>query len=159
MEKHSEHWVRELAPEILKIVMRRFNRITDIEVISTGSPLQPGVRLQLAGGYEYVNPWWLNGKPYYQATFQQFLSSGPNEMPVAFVVLDDEIHMIEGTGLVHLGKYALLKLLYIADWTETETVTVHIVNQCPNDLVQLYDSHPFGTEIESHATYRIEAET
>ena len=66
--------------------------------------------------------------------------------------------MVEGSGLQHHGNHALLKLLYVADWDATETVTVHIVSELPRDVAAFYDSHPFGTEIESHATYRVEAE-
>jgi hypothetical protein len=156
MANHHEQWVRETAEEIQSLITRRENRVTDISEIIKTSPLQPGVRIRLDGGYEHYNPWWLNGNAYYSATFVRFVSRGADEMPVAFVELDHEIQMIEGCGLQHRGKYALLKLLHIADWDAEETVAVHVVEGLPHDVAAFYASHPFGTEIESHATYRIE---
>jgi len=156
MANHHEQWVRETAAEIQSSITRRENRVTDISDIIRISPLQPGVRIRLDGGYERSNPWWLNGNAYYSATFVRFVSRGADEMPVAFVELDRDVQMIEGSGLQHRGKYALLKLLHIADWDAEETVTVHVVEALPHDVAAFYASHPFGTEIESHATYRIE---
>jgi hypothetical protein len=63
--------------------------------------------------------------------------------------------MTEGVGLQHKGRYALLSLLYVANWTKTETVTVHIVEALPEDVEAFYLSHAFGTEIETHATYTV----
>ena len=155
MATHAEEWVRDIAADILTAIERRANRVTDLNEIAITSPLQPGARIRLDGGYESYNPWWLNGKECYLATFARFVPRGPNEMPVAFVELDDEINMVEGCGLQHRGKHALLRLLFVADWNATETVTVHIVDHLPDDVVAFYESHPFGTELESHATYRM----
>jgi hypothetical protein len=156
MAKHHEQWVRETAADIQSSITRRENRVTDISEIMKSSPLQPGIRIRLDGGYEPHDPWWLNGNEYYSATFVRFASRGADEMPVAFVEFDQEIRMIEGSGLQHHGRYALLKLLHVASWDATETVTVHVVEQFPDDVAAYYESRPFGSEIESHATYRLE---
>lgn len=128
-----------------------------IDHIRTASPLQPGIALYLYGGYDsaYSKSWWLDGREYYKATFIDFVHCGTEMMPAAFVELENEIDMTEGSGLRHKGRYALLKLRYVADWAETETVKVHIVETLPADVEEYYLSHPFGTEIESHATYKI----
>lgn len=157
MANHPEEWVRNIATDIHNATERRNNRVTDITEIENTSPLQPGVSIRLDGGYDSFKPWWLNGNECYLATFIRFVTRGPNEMPIAFVELDAEIQMVEGCGLQHCGKYALLKLMSVADSNLTETVTVHIVDQLPKDAAAFYDSHPFGTEIESHATYRMAA--
>src|SRR5262249_35390173 len=123
------------------------------------SQLQPGTRLSLGGGYQgctaYSPPWWLNGRTNYNATFIAFAECGAGKMPVALVELDNEIDMTEGGGLRHKGLYAVLRLLHVANWDETETVTVHVVETLPEDVEAFYSSHPFGTEIETHATYTI----
>ena len=46
--------------------------------------------------------------------------------------------MTEGSGLQHRGKYALLKLRY-SDWGVSVRVTVHIVDQLPDDVVEFYN--------------------
>lgn len=155
MATHKEESVRHVATDIQDIIERRANRVMAITEIEKTSPLHPGVKLRLDGGYESNNPWWLNGNDSYRATFVRFASRRANEMPVALVELEQEINMVEGSGLQHHGKYALLKLKYVADWGATETVTVHLVECFPHDVVAFYQCHPLGSEIESHATYRI----
>ncbi len=155
--EHPFERVRDEAQKIREEIRREEERIKDIDQIRITSPLQPGVALFLYSGYDgaYSKPWWLNDRGYYQATFIDFVSRGADKMPAAFVELEEEIDLTEGSGLRHRGRYALLKLLYVADWDETETVEVHIVEVLPADVEAYYATHPFGTEIESHATYRI----
>jgi hypothetical protein len=97
----------------------------------------------------------LNGRENYLATFIAFAERRAGKMPVAMVKLDHEIEMTEGSGLRHKGRYALLKLLHVADWASSETITVHLVEALPEDVETFYLSHPFGTEIETHATYDV----
>ncbi len=127
------------------------------ELITRTSPLQPGTRLFLSGGYTaaFSPAWWLNGRKNYGATFVGFADRGAGKMPVGLVQLDCEIDLTEGCGLRHKGRFALLTLRHVTNWTETETVTVHVVEVLPEDAAAFYASHPFGTEIETHATYSI----
>jgi hypothetical protein len=150
---HSHESVRESVPSIRKTLRKLKEQIKDIEQIRNTSSLRPGARMQLCGGYSQSDPWWLNGRKLYKATFIDFADRGAGKMPVAMVELEDEIDMTEARGLRHKGRYALLKLMFVADWVETETVTVHIVEALPKNLAEFYLAHPFGTEIESHATY------
>jgi hypothetical protein len=155
--EHSIERVRNVAQEIREMILLEESRIKDIDHLRVASPLQPGVALFLYGGYDsaYSESWWLNGRQYYLATFIDFVRCGADKMPAAFVELEEEVDMTEGAGLRHRGRYALLKLRYVANWDETETVQVHIVDSLPADVEAYYASHPFGTEIESHATYRL----
>lgn len=127
------------------------------EQIKRDSPLQPGTPLILSGGYTaaYSHPWWLNGRECYKATFITFAGRGTGKMPVALVELDGEIDLTESSGLRHKGRYALLRLLYVANWVETGTITVHVIDALPKDVEAFCSTHPFGTEIETHATYAI----
>lgn len=157
LSEHSDESVRGVAEEIREMIHRSEEQIKDIDQIRRTSPLQPGVALFLGGGYDsaYSEPFWLNGREYYKATFIDFVPCGADKMPAAFVELENEIDLTEGSGLRHKGRYALLKLRYVADWAETETVKVHIVEALPADVEAFYSSHLFGTEIESHASYKI----
>ena len=155
--EHPNKEVQKVAREIREMIRRTEEQNKDIDHIRRISPLQPGVTLWLYGGYDaaYSASWWLNGRAHYQATFIDFVSCGADKMPAAYVELEEEIDMTEGSGLRHRGRYALLKLFFVADWDETQTVQVHIVDALPADVEAFYSSHPFGTEIESHATYRL----
>jgi hypothetical protein len=97
----------------------------------------------------------LNDQKDYKATFLAFVERGAGKMPIAFVELDNTIDMTEGSGLRHKGKYALLSLLHVVNWSKSEIVTVHVLERLPEDIHAFYLSHPFGTEIETHATYII----
>lgn len=156
LSKHADENVRGVVPMVQDLLHRCESRIKDIGHIRRTSPLQPGTRLILSGGYNagISGPWWLNGRKSYKATFIRFAEQGAGRMPVALVELEEEIALTEGGGLRHKGRYALLKLMYVAAWAETETVTVHVVEVLPEDVEAFYSSHPFGTEIESHATYK-----
>lgn len=79
-------------------------------------------------------------------------------MPIAFVKLDQEILRVEAVGTRHEGAYALLRLTGVAaQWTSSGTVTIHVVQEFPEDVVAFYDEHPFGTELEWGATYQLNA--
>jgi hypothetical protein len=149
--------VQSVVQEVRDSIRQDEERIKDIDQLRRTSPLQPGVALILFGGYDsaYSESWWLNGRRHYKATFIDFVHRGADKMPAAFVKLEEEIDLTEASGQLHKGSYALLKLRYVADWRDTETVGVHIVDALPADVEAFYSSHPFGTEIESHATYRI----
>ena len=157
LSEHPNESVQGVAHDIREMIRQAEEQIKDIDHIRRTSPLQPDVALFLYGGYDsaYSASWWLNGREYYKATFRDFVHRGANKMPAALVELEEEIDLTEGTDLRHRGRYALLKLRYVADWCETETVQVHIIDALPADGEAFYASHPFGTEIESHATYRI----
>ena len=154
METHPEDWVRKIGADIHDMIVRRTNRFTDIAIIANTSPLQPGCRIRLNGSYD-LTQWWLNGNDYYDATFVRFADRKHGEMPVAIIEFDNEIDMTEGSGQIHRGKLGVMKLHFVADWNSSETVWVHIIESTPNDFDEFYDSHPFGTEIESHATYTL----
>jgi len=158
MMGHSDQWVRIIGTSILEMLEYIENLVTDIKVIEKTSPLQPGVRLRLDGGYNGSYSWWLDGKKCYLATFIRFVERASGEMPAAFVELDDEIDMTEGSGRRHHGKYALIRLRLYAEWKETETIVVHIVEQLPDDIVEFYKTLPKYSEFETHATYRIETQ-
>jgi hypothetical protein len=154
MRAHPDDWVRKIATNIEDIIVRRTDRITDIARIETTSPLQPGCRIRLNGSYDQAN-WWLNGKDYYDATFVRFAERKHGEMPVAIIEFDIYIDMTEFCGQIHRGKFGLMKLQYVSDWNSSETVWVYIIDEVPNDFGEFYFHHPFGTEIESHATYTL----
>jgi hypothetical protein len=159
LHQHPSEDARWIGRELQRVLDEYARQIKDIEQIRRTSPLQPGTRLILSGGYSaaYSRPWWLNGREYYKATFIMFAERGAGKMPVAVVELDTEIDMTEGRGLRHNGRFALLRLLYVSNWTETETVTVHVVEALPDCVETFYGPHPFGTEIETHAKYSIES--
>jgi hypothetical protein len=158
LHERSSERVRWLGHELQCLVRQREDQIKNVEQIRRTSPLQPGTRLILSGGYWAGNcsPWWLSGRENYKATFIAFAEREAGKMPVAYLELDNEIDLTEGGGLRHKGRYALLRLLQVANWTESETVTVHVVEVLPDNVEAFYLSHPFGTEVETHATYAIE---
>ena len=154
MMTHPQDWVREAGSDIRDAIQRRNNRITDFKTIADTSPLQPGCRMRLQGSYDQ-SEWWLNGNEYYDATFIRFAQRKNDEMPIAIIKFDTEIRMTEASGRNHNGKMGLLKLHFVSDWDSSETVRVHIIESLPNDIDEFYDSHQFGTEIESHANYTV----
>lgn len=155
--QHSSDDVRWLGRQLQDLLRQRERQIKDVELLRRTSPLRPGTRLILSGGYTaaFSPPWWLNDQKDYKATFLAFAERGAGKMPVALVELDNTIDMTEGSGLRHKGKYARLTLLYVVNWSKSETVTVNVVERLPEDMDAFYLSHPIGTEIETHATYTI----
>ena len=155
---HGEENVRNWVPLLREQLRRQQEPLPCVEELRRTSPLRPGTTLSLSGGYDaaFSHPAWLCGREDYKATFIDFAERGAGKMPSALVELTAVIDVTEGSGLRHSGRFAVLKLLYAgACWGDTETVTVHVVEAPPPDHESFYASHPFGTEIESHATYRI----
>lgn len=157
LASHSDETVRETAADLRDRARRKAEQVTRIDLIRLTSPLRPGTRLTLSGGHSPGKIPWLKGRKHYKATFIGFAERRAGEMPVALVQLDDEIELTEFGGLRHKGRYALLKLTFdLADWQNTETVNVHVVETLPEDVAAFYALHPWGTEIESHARYSID---
>ncbi|WP_144972869.1 hypothetical protein [Bremerella volcania] len=156
IEKHPESWVRDIAEDLKDTLQRIRDRITDLDEIERSSPLKPGARIFLTGGYEHPEPWWLAGRDGYWGTFVRFAPASEGAMPIAFVKLDQEIHRIEAVGTRHEGVCALLRLTGVAaKWESSGTVTIHVVQEFPQDVATFYDEHPFGTELEWGATYQL----
>lgn len=154
LRRHPSDIACRLGDELGELLRRRAEQVMDVELVRQTSALIPGTRLTLSGGYESFGPhWWLAGLDRYEATFLRFMARDPGKTPVALVVLDNEIDLTEASGRRHKGRYALLRLLYVVNWSKSETVTVHVVSAPPSDAEAFYTSHPFGTEIETHATY------
>jgi hypothetical protein len=154
LRRHPDENVREIGRGLEGELQRRESRVRDIDQLRRISPLQPGVRLVLSGGYSSPH-WWLSGNACYRATFVDFVRRGADNMPAVLIKLQDSIDLTEYSGRRHQGQYALVSLLYLSNWEEEGTVTVHIVDKPPEDPVAFYATHPFGTEIEAHATYAI----
>jgi hypothetical protein len=51
LQQHSSEVARSIGRELTRFVEERANQIKDIEQIRRTSPLQPGTRLILSGGY------------------------------------------------------------------------------------------------------------
>lgn len=158
IENHPELWVRDIAEDLRDTLQRIRDRVTDLDEMERTSPLKSGARIFLTGGYEHPQPWWLAGRDGHWGTFVRFAPAREGAMPIAFVKLDQEIHRIEAVGTKHEGAYALLRLTGVAArWTSSGTVTIHVVQEFPEDVVAFYDEHPFGTELEWGATYQLNA--
>jgi hypothetical protein len=158
LAEHAEEDVRQWVPWLREQLRRQQEPVPGVEELRRTSPLRPGNVLSLSGGYDagFSHPAWLCDREDYKATFIDFAQRGAGKMPSALVELDTVIDVTEGGGLRHRGRFAVLKLLYAGGrWGDTETVTVHVVEAPPPDHESFYASHPFGTEIELHATYRI----
>jgi hypothetical protein len=157
LQQHPSEVAHSIGHGLERSLRRRQEQLKDVDLIRGTSPLQPGARLILSGGYTaaFSQPWWLNGGESYKATFVGFAERGYDKMPAAMVKLDCEIDMTEESGLRHRGQNALLSLLHVANWVRTEIVTVHVVESLPEDVEAFYSTHPFGTEIETHARYAI----
>jgi HEAT repeat protein len=156
LSDHPNRDVREVFSDIWNL-LRNESLSKDLDHLRRASPLQPGTRLILFGGYDFYSsrgkPRWLNGRDYYKATFISFVQRRRDSVPVACVELDEAFDLAE-----HKGRFALLLDRYSsasAAWSAEGTVTVHIVERLPEDFEAFYASHPFGTEVETHAQYEI----
>lgn len=146
------------ALDIWKWCRRLEDLTTDVYHIRRSSPLQPGVRLTLGSCYSAVSLWWKRPDDC-TATFIDFLDCGADVMPAAFVELKADIDFTEQpSGLRHRGRYALLKLLYVADWEESGDVEIHIVAARPEDAEAFFSEHSVDTAIEPNAEYGITLE-
>lgn len=126
----------------------------DLNHVILTSPLQPGIRITLSGGYTaaYEPPAWLGGREHVGATFVRFAQGKAGSTPVAFVAIEEPIAVAEESG-----RFALLKLLSGGSWGESETVVVHLVDGLPSDVDAFYkaDPFPYPNAVETHATYRV----
>jgi HEAT repeat protein len=148
--------VQEVAPRI-RTFLHNKDLSEDFDHIRRTSPLQPGTRLTLFGGYDYYStsgrPRWLNGREFYKATFLYFAQSWPNSVPVACVELDEEYESAE-----HRGRYALLSSTYSSAsvvWAGEGTVCVRIAAALPEDVPAFFAAHPYEKAVETHAQYQI----
>jgi hypothetical protein len=143
------------ALDIWKWCRRPEDLTTDVYHIRRNSRLQPGVTLILEGRYSDVRLWW-KGAGDCEATFIDFLECGPEVMPAAFVELAADVDFTEQpSDLHHRGRYALLKLLYVADWEESGDVELHIVEGRPADAEAFFSCRSVDMAIEPNAQYRI----
>jgi hypothetical protein len=159
--------LRELpAAEVVRNVAVEFRSLQrhealskDIDYVRRISPLRPGIRLELFGGYDYYategKPAWLNGRECYRATFLDFASYGENTIPVALVEFDE---VIEVFG--QKGRYGVLFGTFGFDsvvWGQTDdVVAVYVCEALPEDLTLIRFFRASDSVIETHATCRIE---
>ena len=153
--------IRRVALEF-QIFERHAELSRNIDYVRQNSPLRPGVRLELFGGYDYYSsdgkPWWLNGRDCYKAAFLGFASCGENTIPAGLVEFDEAIE-IPG----HIGRYGVLLARHGSldsfTWGQTEdTVAVYVTEAPPEDLSAIRCDRAFAAALETHATYRV-AET
>jgi hypothetical protein len=147
---HPNEDVQRCGQLLHEQFQRSANRVTDIEQIRRTSPLQPGTRVEVGGGYTslYSSPVWLDGREFRAGTFVDFLPAGPGKMPVALLELDEEYKSEK-----HNGRYLVLRLYFVADWTEGETVEVFVVAEPLVDAAALLEA---DDSVETHATYIVE---
>lgn len=145
--------VQSVARWIIEQNQKAVSLIRDLEQNRRASPLQPGVRVRLGGGYTavYAAPCWLHGYDCFKGTFVDFADCGPGRMPAAIVKLDEPVILRDG-----VANYALLRLRYVANWVESETIGVHLVESLPANFPAWFAAHPHGSEHETHAWYEIE---
>jgi len=119
--------------------------------METTSPLKPGDRIRLYGGYD-PEPGWLCGKKAYSARVIAFIDSrikarSGDERLCAVVELDDHI---EFEGLK--SRHVLLQLRYRGQrWHCSGIVHINLLNGPVADASKLTDSS--SRWMESHAQY------
>jgi hypothetical protein len=110
---HANADIRTTASEF-KILMRNEALSKNLDYVRQNSPLRPGVRLELFGGYDYYStegkPWWLNGHDCYKATFLGFAPRGDDKIPAGLVEFDEVLDL---PG--HNGRYGVLLTSYGLD--------------------------------------------
>jgi hypothetical protein len=162
LSTHPHSGVRELGPWFRSYI-RTGELSRDFDHVRKTSALQPGTRLMLSGGY---TSWWLNGRQYYKATFIAFAGCRLGRRPLAFIELDETIHMKDGIGREHKGRSAVLNDIFgpvinpnVAPslaWGREGTVIVHIVDALPQDVEAFSACDAvFTSSFETHASYRI----
>lgn len=140
--------------------MRHEQLSKDLDYVRQNSPLRPGMRVELFGGYDYYSsdgkPRWLNGRDCYRAEFLGFASCGEDTIPVGLVEFDEPVEL---PG--HKGRYGILRTSYSSHgfaWGETEdTVEVHLTEALPEDFAAIRSDLTADSAAETHATYRVEA--
>jgi hypothetical protein len=158
LSAHVREEVREAASEC-RLFMRHQELSWNLDYIRQNSPLRPGSRLELFGGYDYYSadgkPWWLNGRDCYRATFLSFASRGENTIPAGLVEFGEAV---ERPG--HKGRYGVLLANYgthSAAWIPAEDdVVVYVTEVPPEDVSPFrFDGRASPDPIETHATYRV----
>jgi hypothetical protein len=156
LSAHPNEDIRRVALEF-RIFERNEELSKNLDYVREKSPLRPGVRLELFGGYDYYSsqgkPWWLNGRDCYKAAFLGFASCGENTIPAGLVEFDEAIE-IPG----HTGRYGVLLARHGSldsfTWGQAEdTVAVYVTESPPEDLSAIRSERA----LETHATYRVEA--
>ena len=155
----SDEAVRNAAIE-LQALAQNDALSRDADYVRQNSPLRPGMRLELFGGYDYYasqgKPWWLNGHECYRATFLGFASCGEDAIPAAVVEFDEAIAL---PG--HAGRYGILRASpssrAIAWGGTEEVVAVHVRQARPADnLAAERSALDLALAAETHATCRVE---
>jgi hypothetical protein len=156
---HADENVRQAASECGSF-LRQEALSRDIDHVRRNSPLRPGVRLALFGGYDYSSsdgkPYWLDGRDCYRATFLGFASRGDDVIPAGLVEFDEAIDISR-----HKGRYGILLSTYGSDftaWSQREAdVVVYVTQALPEDISSFrFDGRSFPNPIETHATYRLQ---
>jgi hypothetical protein len=133
----------------------------DLDFIRQNSPLRPGVRLELFGGYDFYSsdgkPWWLDGRDCYRATFLHFAPRGEGTIAAGVVEFDEALHVGE-----YKGRFGVLLTSYSVSspaWlTPEDTVVVYVAESLPQDVSSYrFDGRASPDPVETHATYRLQA--
>jgi hypothetical protein len=156
---HADEDVSRAAAEC-RVLLHHGELSRNLDHIRQTSPLRPGVRLALFGGYDYYatdgKPGWLNGRECYRATFLRFAARGEDVVPAGLVEFDEVIDL---PG--HKGRYGILLSSYGTDfvaWSQTEgNVVVYVTQALREDVSSFrFDGRVSPDPIETHATYRVE---
>jgi hypothetical protein len=162
LSAHASEDMRRVALEF-QIFERHDALSRNLDYVRQNSPLRPGRRLELFGGYDYYEtggkPRWLNGRDCYRATFLGFVSCGENAIAAALVELDE---VIEVPG--HTGRYGILLPRHIGldsfAWGLMEdTVAVYVAEAPPEEMSFIRWDRASAAALETHATYRVEETT
>ncbi len=158
LQTHADKRVREIARR-LETLLRHEALSKDFDHVQRTSPLQPGTRLTLFGGYsnfaEGGRPAWLGGRDYYAATFLRFERRERDRIPVALIAFEEPVSVPD-----HVGRFGVLIGTYGSDgpaWARAEgTVLVHVAEAMPDDVVAFLETRPYDSVLETHASYRLE---
>ncbi len=159
LSAHADENVRQVASEWQAFARQR-ELSTNLDYVRRHSPLRPGVRLVLFGGYDYYategKPAWLNGRECYRATFLRFASRGDDMIPAGLVEFDEQIE-----SLGHNGRFGIMLTSYGPNsfaWEQPEDdVVVYVTIALPDDVSSFrFDGRATPDPIETHAIYRIE---
>jgi hypothetical protein len=157
LSAHANEDIRQVAAEF-RLLQHNEGLSKDIDYVRQHTPLRPGSRLELSGGYDDQSsggkPAWLNGRDCYKATFQRFVSYGENTVPVALVEFDE---VVEGPG--YKGRYGVLFAGYGPNsiaWSETEDVVSIYVSEALPEATLIRFFRASGSAAETHASYRVE---
>jgi hypothetical protein len=161
---HPDKILRGEAARLLRDVEAWENRTTDLTEIQTTSPLKPGAKVELSGGYWPEDaPWRQLGKNCIDGVSQGFRSAGAKRMPVAVIKLPSRITVTLPRQSPQHGIFCILKLPYATStWDSREgneaepsnaIVEVYLVENVPDDMEVFFLQKPCA--IELRATYRI----